>query len=104
MKALQALAREGAVSPTLPVLVNPVRDPKVQPYTPYHYKNLLFHVSGDVAAMAQETRWFYMSQGGSRSEGNIQPYDKLPRTEKFRQLLDWNEHDGWNDQRPAPKP
>jgi LmbE family N-acetylglucosaminyl deacetylase len=104
VKALQALAREGKVSPTLPVLVNPVRDPKVQPYTPYHYKSLLFHVSGDVAALAQESWWFYMSQGGSRAEGNIRPYDKLPRTEGFRQLLDWNEHQGWNDKRASTNP
>ncbi|HEV2349952.1 MAG TPA: PIG-L family deacetylase [Terriglobia bacterium] len=104
VKALQALAREGTVSPRLPVLVNPVHDPKTQPFTPYRYKDLLFHVSGDVAALAQETWWFYMSQGGSRAEGNIRPYDKLPRTEAFRQLLDWNEHEGWNDKRAPTSP
>ncbi len=103
VKALQALAREGAVSPNLPVLVNPVHDPKTQPPTPYHYQDLLFHVSGDAAALAQETRWFYMSQGGSRGQGHITPYDKLPRTEGFRQLLDWNEHEGWNEKRAAPQ-
>lgn len=104
VNALQALASEGSVSPSLPVLVNPVRDPKTQPYTPYHYKDLSFHVSGDVAALAQETRWFYMSQGGSRGQGNITPYEKLPRTEAFRQLLDWNGHAGWNDKRPSVNP
>ena len=101
VKALQALAREGAVSTGLPVLVNSVRDPKTQPATPYKYKNFVFHVSGDVAELAQETRWFYMSQGGSRGQGHITPFDKLPRTEEFRQLLDWNEHEGWNEKRAA---
>lgn len=104
VKALQALAREGAVSTSLPVLVNHVEDPKTQPPTPYRYKDLVFHVSGDVAALAQESRWFYMSQGGSRGEGNIKPYDKLPRREAFRQLLDWNEHEGWNDKRAPTTP
>ncbi|HLY60613.1 MAG TPA: PIG-L family deacetylase [Terriglobia bacterium] len=104
VKALQALAREGSASPSLPVLVNHVEDPKSQPPTPYHYKDLLFHVSGDVATLGQESRWFYMSQGGSRGEGSIRPYDKLPRTEAFRQLLDWNEHEGWNDKRPSARP
>jgi len=104
VKALEALAREGAVPANLPVLVNPVRDPKTQPYTPYHYQNDVFYVSGDVAALAQETRWFYMSQGGSRAEGRITPYDKLPRKEEFRQLLDWNQHEGWNDRRAATNP
>jgi LmbE family N-acetylglucosaminyl deacetylase len=104
VKALQALVREGAVSSSLPVLVNPVFDPKGQPPTPYHYKDLIFHVSGDVAALAQESRWFYMSQGGSRGEGNIKPFDKLPRSEAFRQLLDWSEHEGWNDKRTLTTP
>jgi LmbE family N-acetylglucosaminyl deacetylase len=104
VKALESLAREGAVPANLPVLVNPVRDPNTQPYTPYHYQNDVFFISGDVAALAQETRWFYMSQGGSRAEGGITPYDKLPRSEAFRQLLDWNEHEGWNDKRAAANP
>lgn len=104
VKALESLAREGAVPANLPVLVNPVRDPNTQPYTPYHYQNDVFFISGDVAALAQEARWFYMSQGGSRAEGGITPYDKLPRSETFRQLLDWNEHEGWNDKRAATNP
>ena len=99
VKALQALAREGAVSPKLPVLVNQVRDPKNQPPTPYQYKDVTFYVSGDAAALAQEAGWYYQSQGGNRGLGAIKPFDKLPRTEEFRQLLDWDEHEGWNEKR-----
>ncbi|MHB8653217.1 MAG: PIG-L family deacetylase [Terriglobia bacterium] len=101
VKALQALAREGAVSPEQVVLVDPVHDPKTQPPTPYHYKNVIFYVSGDAAALAQESWWYYQSQGGNRQEGVIRPFDKLRRTEEFRQLLDWNEHEGWNEKRIA---
>lgn len=101
VKALQELAREGAVSPGQVVLVDPVHDPKTQPPTPYHYKNVIFNVSGDAAALAQESWWYYQSQGGNRQEGVIKPFDKLRRTEEFRQLLDWNEHEGWNEKRIA---
>ena len=99
VKALQALAREGAVSSKLMLLVDPVNNPKEQPKTPYHYSDLTLHVSGDAAALAQEAWWYYQSQGGNRQEGTIKPFDKLQRTEKFRQLLDWNEHEGWNEKR-----
>ena len=99
VKALQALAREGAVSSNLVLLVDPVHDPNAQPKTPYHYSDMKFYVSDDAAALAQESRWFYMSQGGSRAQGNIKPFYKLPRTEEFRQVLDWNEHEGWNEKR-----
>lgn len=101
VKALQALAREGAVLPTLPVLVDQVRDPKTQPPTPYHYNDVTFFVSGDAAALAQEAGWFYQSQGGNRQEGNIRSFDKLPRKEELRQIIDWNEHEGWNEKRAA---
>src|SRR5579859_4218116 len=101
VKALQALAREGAVSPGQVLLVDPVHDPKTQPPTPYHYRNVILNVSGDAAALAQESWWYYQSQGGNRQEGVIRPFDKLRRTEEFRQLLDWNEHEGWNEKRIA---
>jgi LmbE family N-acetylglucosaminyl deacetylase len=99
VKALQSLAREGAVSSKLVLLVDPVHDPKEQPKTPYHYSDLTLHVSGDAAALAQEAWWYYQSQGGNRQEGTIKPFDKLQRREEFRQLLDWNEHEGWNEKR-----
>lgn len=99
VKALQALAREGVVSPSLPVLVDQVHDPKTQPRTPYHYQDVTFYVSGDAAALAQEAWWYYQSQSGNRQEGNLKPFDKLPRKEELRQILDWNEHEGWNENR-----
>jgi len=54
VKALQELAREGAVSSKLVLLVDPVHDPKQQPKTPYRYKDLTLHVSGDAATLAQD--------------------------------------------------
>jgi LmbE family N-acetylglucosaminyl deacetylase len=102
--ALQELEREGTLSPRPTVIVDGVRDPKAQPPTPYHYQDFTLSVSGDAASLAQESRWYYLSQGGSRGEGNIIPYHKLERAEKFRQILDWNEHAGWNDKRVSAVP
>lgn len=97
VKALQGLLAEGAVPPDLKLLVDRVYDPKAQPPTPYHYKDLVFHVSGEVAARAQESWWYYQSQGGNRAQGRIRSFDKLPRTDELRQILDWQEHAGWNE-------
>jgi LmbE family N-acetylglucosaminyl deacetylase len=97
VRALQELVREGTLSPDLTLLVDKVRDPRQQPLTPYRYQEQKFFVSGEVAALAQEAGWFYQSQGGNRAQGDLQPFGKLERQETFRQILDWNEHQGWNE-------
>jgi LmbE family N-acetylglucosaminyl deacetylase len=97
VKALQELLPAGAVSSELEVRVDRVFDPREHPATPYHYEDHEFYVSGEAAALAQEARWFYQSQGGNRAEGNFQPWNQLPRTEGYRKVLDWKEHEGWNE-------
>lgn len=97
VKALDALVHEGAVSPRLKLLVDPVYDPKMQPRTPYRYQDYILSVSGEVKALAQEAGWFYQSQGGTRAAGSVRTFDQLPRSELFRQVLDWQEHEGWNE-------
>jgi LmbE family N-acetylglucosaminyl deacetylase len=99
VKALQELLHQGYLSPDLTLLVDRVYDPKAQPKTPYHYRDRDFYVSGEVAGLAQEAWWFYQSQGGNRAQGKIVPLSKLPRKESLRQILDWSEHEGWNDKR-----
>jgi LmbE family N-acetylglucosaminyl deacetylase len=97
VKALQELLRAGAVSPDLEVRVDRIFDPKGHPATPYRYEDHKFYVSGEASALAQEAGWFYQSQGGNRAEGNLRNWDQLPRSEDFRKVLDWKEHQGWNE-------
>jgi len=97
VKALQQLLREGAIPANLEVRVDRIFDPKSHPATPYHYEDHLFHVSGEAMALAQEAGWYYQSQGGNRAQGNLRTWDQLPRSEGYRKMLDWKEHDGWNE-------
>jgi len=97
VQALHELRREGVISPRLEVRVDRVYDPQAQPPTPYHYAQKVLHVSGEVIARAQEAGWFYQSQGGNRAEGNLQTFSQLPRTQAYRLILDWKEHEGWNE-------
>jgi LmbE family N-acetylglucosaminyl deacetylase len=99
VKALHELLRQGKVSPQLSLLVDRVYDPKEQPKTPYHYGTRELYVSGEAAALGQEAGWFYQSQGGNRAQGKVQSFDRLSRKESFRQILDWSEHEGWNERR-----
>jgi len=99
VKALQELLREGAVPPQLALWVDRVYDRKLLPPTPYHYREHVFFVSGEAAALAQEAGWFYQSQGGNRAQGRIAPFEKLPRQMTYREVLDWREHEGWNERR-----
>jgi hypothetical protein len=91
------LLREGVISPRLELRVDRVYDPQAQPPTPYHYAQKVLHVSGEVMARAQEAGWFYQSQGGNRALGRLRTFDQLPRTQAYRQILDWKEHEGWNE-------
>jgi LmbE family N-acetylglucosaminyl deacetylase len=97
VKALQELLRAGAVSPHLEVRVDRIFDPKDHPATPYRYEDHDFYVSGEALTLAQEAGWFYQSQGGNRGEGNLRTWNQLRRSEGYRKVLDWKEHEGWNE-------
>jgi hypothetical protein len=77
--------------------VDRIFDPKDHPATPYQYENHEFYVSGEAVALAQEAGWFYQSQGGNRAEGNLRTWDQLRRSEGYRKVLDWKDHEGWNE-------
>jgi len=94
VKALQQLLRENAIAPDVKVLVDEVHDTKMQPATPYHYRDYDFYLSGEVKALNQEAGWFYQSQGVSRRN---MTFDQLPRKETYREVLDWKDHEGWNE-------
>ena len=99
VKALQQLLREKAVAPNLTLLVDEVHDAKLQPVTPYRYQKYVLNVSGEAKALAQEAGWYHQSQGGNRGEENRKAFDQLSRTENFREVLDWQEHEGWNERK-----
>ncbi len=100
VKALQELVKGGKLSSTsVKVLVDRVYNPKTAPFTPYHYANHVFYVSGEVMALAQEAGWYYESQGSNHALGRIRRYRQLPRAVPYRQILDWMDHEGWNEKR-----
>ncbi|HXJ96545.1 MAG TPA: PIG-L family deacetylase [Terriglobia bacterium] len=101
VKALQELGRRGAVPPGVKVLVDKVYVAKEAPPTPYHYQEHTFYVSGEAAALAQEAGWYYQSQGGNHGEGNFKDFPRLSRQGTYREVLDWNQHEGWNHMPPA---
>ena len=97
IQALQELANEDPAWGETKVFTGRVYDPASAPQTPYRYQEYVVHVPGEVAARAQEAGWFYQSQGGSRALGRIRRFAELRRTEIHRQVLDWMEHEGWNE-------
>jgi len=97
VKALQELLRGGEVRADLTLLTDQVYGPGPQAHAPYHYQKNVLSVSGDAMALAQEAQWFYQSQGGNRALGHLQTFDKLRRQEVHWQILDWKDHEGWNE-------
>ncbi len=97
VKALQELLREGVIRPDLTLLTDQVYGPGPQAHAPYHYQKHVLHVSGDVMSLAQEAQWFYQSQSGNRALGRLQTFDQLRRVEIHWQILDWKDHEGWNE-------
>jgi hypothetical protein len=47
--------------------------------------------------LAQEAGSFYQSQGGNRELGHLRTFDQLRRVEVHWQILDWKDHEGWNE-------
>jgi LmbE family N-acetylglucosaminyl deacetylase len=97
VKALQELLREGAVRPDLTLLTDQVYGPGPQAHAPYHYQKHVLSVSGDARTLAQEAQWFYQSQSGNHALGQLRTFEQLPRAEIHWQILDWKDHEGWNE-------
>jgi hypothetical protein len=64
---------------------------------PYKYENFVVHLSGEAAALKQEMAWIYQSQDGNLDEGARKTLADLPREEKHLRIVDWQEHEGWNE-------
>lgn len=97
VKALQEMVSSKELSPqSIKLYVDRVYNPKEIPSTPYHYSEHVLFVSGEVMALHQEAGWYYQSQGGNHAVGDIRGFDRLSRRIVYRQVLDWEEHQGWN--------
>ena len=97
VKALQEMVSAKELDPkSIKLYVDRIYNPKTIPSTPYHYSEHVLFVSGEVMALHQEAGWYYQSQGGNRAQGRIRDFDRLSRKIVYRQVLDWEEHQGWN--------
>jgi len=97
VKALQEMVSSNELSPqSIKLYVDRVYNPKEIPSTPYRYSEHTLFVSGEVMALHQEAGWYYQSQGGNHAVGHIRDFDRLSRRIVYRQVLDWEEHQGWN--------
>ena len=99
VKAMQELLREDEISPDTILLTDQSYGPGPQKHAPYHYAKNVFYVSGEAMALQQEAGWFYQSQGGNTSEGHLRTFDKLRREQVHWRILDWKDHEGWNESR-----
>ena len=64
---------------------------------PYRYEKATVYLSGEAAALKQEMNWLYQSQDGNLYEGVRHTFSELPREENHLRILDWQEHEGWNE-------
>jgi hypothetical protein len=100
VKAMQELLRDGKLSRDTQLIVDVAYGSMRATHAPYKYEKYRLNVSGEVARMGQEALWYYQSQDGNHQQANITDYDKLPREEPYPhvRILDWQDHEGWNEQ------
>lgn len=98
IKACQALLKQKALDPGTIVLADQVYGSGGFKPAPYQYENFVVHLSGEAAALRQEATWIYQSQDGNLDEGDKKTLAELPREEKHLRIMDWQEHEGWNEE------
>lgn len=97
IKACQELLKEKALDPQTIVLADQVYGAGGFKPAPYKYESFLVHLSGEAAALRQEVTWIYQSQDGNLAEGERKALAQLSREEKHLRIMDWQEHEGWNE-------
>jgi LmbE family N-acetylglucosaminyl deacetylase len=98
IKACQSLRKQKALDPETIVLADQVYGSGGFKAAPYRYENYVLHLSGETAALKQELTWIYQSQDGNLAEGDKKSLAELPREEKHLRIMDWQEHEGWNEE------
>lgn len=97
VKACQELLRRHQIDPATIVLADQAYGSGGYKPAPYQYKPYVLRLSGEVAALKQEMGWLYQSQDGNLDEGSKKTFIELPRSEIHEQILDWQQHEGWNE-------
>ena len=97
IKACQELLKTKVLDPQTIVLADQAYGPGGFKPAPYKYENFVVHLSGEAAALKQEMAWIYQSQDGNQAEAERKTLAELPREEKYLRIMDWQEHEGWNE-------
>ena len=97
IKACQALLKQKALDPQTVVLADQAYGSGGFKPAPYKYEHYVVHLSGEAAALKQEMSWIYESQDGNLAEGDKKTFSQLSREEKHLRIMDWQEHEGWNE-------
>jgi LmbE family N-acetylglucosaminyl deacetylase len=97
LKACQELLREKRIDPVTVVLADQAYGSGGYKPAPYQYEKFVVYLSGAAAALKQEMGWIYQSQDGNLEEGSKKTYGELPREELHYRIVDWQQHEGWNE-------
>jgi len=97
LKACQELAKENRIAPNTVVLADEAYGSGGYKPAPYHYEKYVVYLSGEASALKQEMGWIYQSQDGNLDEGSRKTFGELPRQELHLRILDWQQHEGWNE-------
>jgi LmbE family N-acetylglucosaminyl deacetylase len=97
IKACQELLREHRIDPQTVIWGDRAYGAGGFKPAPYKYETAVVYLSGEVAALKQEMSWIYQSQDGNLGEGMKKTFSELPRQEEHVRILDWQEHEGWNE-------
>jgi LmbE family N-acetylglucosaminyl deacetylase len=97
IKACQELLKQKLLDPQTIVLADQAYGSGGSKPAPYKYQDAVIHLSGEAAALKQEMSWIYQSQDGNLAEGAKKTFAELPREEGHLRIVDWQEHEGWNE-------
>jgi len=97
LKACQELLGRHQIDPKTMVLADQAYGSGGYKPAPYQYKPYVLRLSGEAAALKQEMGWIYQSQDGNLDEGAKKTLIELPRTEMHEVIVDWQQHEGWNE-------
>jgi LmbE family N-acetylglucosaminyl deacetylase len=97
IKACQELLREQRIDPQTIIWGDRAYGAGGFKPAPYKYEEAVVYLSGEAAALKQEMGWIYQSQDGNLEEGMKENFSELPRQEEHVRIVDWQEHEGWNE-------
>jgi len=97
IKACQELLREQKIDPQTIVWGDRAYGAGGFRPAPYKYGDAVVYLTGEASALKQEMSWIYQSQDGNLEEGMKKTFSELPRREEHVRILDWQEHEGWNE-------